>query len=67
MKQDSPTWTAAELKRFDRLTMKLSSPRQMDRINARLKIMKLEKDVGEATLQAMFAVLESRDKRRKAR
>lgn len=60
------TYTEAELKQFDRLTMKLSSPRQMDRIDARLDIVKFEAEHGKEKCQAMFEVLQRRDRKKRA-
>lgn len=59
-------YTLAELKAFDRLTIKLSSRNQLHRIEARMKIRQLEETEGKEKLNAMFAVLKQRDAKRKA-
>jgi hypothetical protein len=59
------TFTNAELKRFDRLTMKLSSLDQMDRISARLDLQQFEKEHGTEKCRAMFEVLKRRDAKAK--
>jgi hypothetical protein len=58
-------FTSAELKRFDRLTMKLSSLRQMDRITARLDLSAFEKEHGTEKCRAMFEELKRRDAKAK--
>jgi hypothetical protein len=55
------TWTPDELAEFDEITLGLSSPNQLTRINARLRIGPFEKAHGKAKLEAMFAVLKNRD------
>ena len=55
------TWTPEELREFDDLTMKLSSKRQMDRIEARLDLPKFMERVGKEKCDAMFAYLMKRD------
>lgn len=52
------------LRQFDRLTLKLSHPDQMERINARLKLAAMQRAYGESTCQAMFEQLKRRDARR---
>lgn len=58
-------YTAAELQRFDRLTMKLSSRDQMDRITGRIDIDKFIKEHGKDKCDAMFAALKRRDAMRR--
>lgn len=55
-------YTAAELKQFDRLTMKLSSRDQLARIEARMAIKRYIEEHGKEKCDAMFAVLKRRDK-----
>ena len=57
-------WTKAELDRFDRLTRKMSSLKQMDRIMARLEIKRFVESHGKAKCDAMFAALKKRDARK---
>lgn len=60
-------YTAAELRKFDALTLALSSKSQMGRINARFAVRKFEADHGTEKCEAMFAALKARDaKRRKS-
>jgi hypothetical protein len=54
-------YTKALLKAFDRLTMKLSSSNQMDRIEARLYLAEFEKVHGNAICKEMYEVLKRRD------
>jgi hypothetical protein len=54
----SKLYTAAELKAFDRLTARLSSLRQLDRIDARLKIDGFVKEHGKEKCDAMFAEIQ---------
>ena len=63
MKSKKP-YTAAELRKFDRLTMLCSSQRQMDRIHGRLETQKFMKEHGEAKCNVMFAELKRRDRAR---
>jgi hypothetical protein len=58
------SYTRSMLDRFDRLTNKLSSLRQMDRIEARCDIAKFEKEHGTDVCNEMFAVLTKRDRRK---
>lgn len=55
-------WTPQELAEFDRLTLLLSSPRQMERIEGRLGVREFEDRHGTAKCKLMFAVLKARDK-----
>lgn len=57
-------YTEAELKRFDRLTQKLSSDNQLARIEARLAIPKFIAEHGKEKCDVMYAVLRERDKKR---
>lgn len=58
-------YTQAELKRFDRITMNLSSRDQLKRIAARMKIARMQRLEPKEKLDAMFAVLKERDAKRK--
>jgi len=58
-------YTAQELRKFDSLTLALSSQSQMGRINARFAIRDFEKEHGKAKCEAMFAVLKARDEARR--
>ncbi len=58
-------YTKEELRKFDRLTLDLSSKHQMTRIRARLDIQVFEKQHGEQKCRAMFEVLKERDARKK--
>lgn len=55
------------LKEFDGLTASLSSPDQLDRINARLTMNKFVAEHGEDVCDAMFAELLKRDKKKAKR
>ena len=57
-------YTNELLRKFDRLTLRLSSPNQMERINARLDAAEFEKEHGKETCQAMFEELKRRDARK---
>ena len=65
MKSKKP-YTAAELRKFDRLTMLCSSQRQMDRIHGRLETQKFMKEHGEAKCNVMFEELKRRDRRKRS-
>lgn len=59
-------YTAAELRQFDRLTMKLSDLRQMTRIHARVTtIPAFVKKHGQAKCNAMYEELKRRDRRKR--
>ena len=60
MKNYSP----AILKQFDRLTNKLSSPDQLERIMARMKMKPFIELHGKSVCDEMFAVLRKRDARK---
>lgn len=55
------TYTEAELKAFDALTWKLSSLRQMDRIEARLALRHMEEELGKEKLDTLWEVIEDAD------
>ncbi len=57
------SYTVADLRKFNRLTLMLSSRRQMDRITARLDLATFEKEHGKAKCEEMFKVLQARDTR----
>jgi hypothetical protein len=59
-------YTAAELRKFDKLTMLCSSRSQMDRIRGRLEIKKFTNEHGEAKCYVMFEELQRRDRRKRA-
>ena len=62
---DKPLYTPALLRKFDRLTMKLSSRDQMERVDARLiGIPNFIKEHGKEVCDAMFEVLKKRDAKR---
>ena len=61
------SYTQALLKRFDRLTNKLSSRDQLARIEARIDIKKFIEEHGEDVCDEMFLVLQKRDAKRKPR
>lgn len=63
MKQPKP-YTAAELRKFDRITAKLGSRSQIERISGRLEIKKFIAEHGQTKCDAMFVVLKKRDRRR---
>lgn len=54
-------WTKAEFARFDRLTMKASSPHQLTRIMGRLALQKFVEKHGKEKCDAMFAELKKQD------
>lgn len=56
-------YTPALLKEFDRLTMKLSSRDQIERIDARTAMPKFIETHGKDVCDAMFAELQKRDKK----
>jgi len=56
-------YSRALLKRFDLLTNKLSSPDQLERISARMKIKEFVETHGKPICDEMFAVLKKRDAR----
>lgn len=58
------TWTAQELKEFDKLTWKVSSLRQMDRIIGRIEMQKFVDKHGKEKCDAMFAHLKEQDKKK---
>jgi hypothetical protein len=60
-----PTWTVEELRRFDRLTLKMSSRNQVTRIDARIAVSEFEKEHGHEKCKAMFEFLRERDRRKK--
>ena len=62
-----PVYTAGELRKFDRLTLLMSSRDQVTRIEARFAVQDFEKKHGKAKCEAMFAVLKARDEKRKTR
>ena len=51
---DEITWTEEELTEFDRLTWKVCSPVQVDRIMGRLEMSKFVKKHGRPKCDAMF-------------
>lgn len=57
-------YTAKMLRQFDRLTLGCSSPNQMTRISARLKLKAFAQEHGDAICDQMFAVLKKRDDRK---
>lgn len=59
------TWTDAELQEFDRITMRLSSLRQMDRIEARLDLRRFVAQHGDEKCGAMFVVIKERDAKKR--
>lgn len=56
-------YTPELLRKFDLLTMKLSSRDQLERINARLDLSEFQKEHGKEVCDAMFAELVARDKK----
>mgnify|MGYP003395362631 CR=1 FL=1 len=60
------SYTPALLQRFDRLTNKLSSLRQLDRIEARLDLKQFISEHGKDVCDEMFAVLQKRDAKHNA-
>ena len=56
-------YTPELLRAFDRLTKRLSSPHQMERINARLQMYQFVKEHGKDVCNTMFAELQVRDKK----
>lgn len=64
MSKKKKPYTDAELRRFDRITKKLSSIYQMDRILARFEIDRFVKKHGLAKCKVMFVVLKKRDRAR---
>lgn len=61
-------YTPALLRKFDRLTAKLSSPRQMDRIDARVvEVPAFVEKHGKDVCDAMFEELQRRDAKKKRR
>jgi hypothetical protein len=54
-------YTQADFDQFDRLTWEASSPRQLNRINARLALSKMEKRLGKETLGEMWEEIQRRD------
>ena len=57
----SADYTEEELKEFDRLTMRQSSPDQVTRIEARLDMSNFVAKHGKEKCNDMFAALEERD------
>jgi hypothetical protein len=62
MADTKPTYTKAELRRFDRVTMRLSSRDQLERISARMEIKRVVEELGKEKCDAMYAALKQRDK-----
>jgi predicted nucleic acid-binding OB-fold protein len=62
-KQPKP-YTPAQLRAFDRVTMKACSRDQMKRIAARIEYQKFLDQLGVATCDAMYEVLRKRDERK---
>lgn len=60
-------YTEVLLKRFDRLTAKLSARNQLARIEARIDVKRFEDKYGSEVCQAMFEVLRQRDKKKESR
>jgi len=54
------------MRKFDRLTMRLSSPNQLKRIQARLDLRVFQEEHGKELCNAMFAELLRRDAKKKA-
>jgi hypothetical protein len=54
-------YTAEELRRFDHLTLRLSSRDQVTRIEARFDVKRFQQEHGKEKCDAMFAVLKARD------
>ena len=54
-------YTQKLLRQFDRLTLKLSSQSNMDRVLARLELRKFVEEHGEAVCNTMFEVLKKKD------
>jgi hypothetical protein len=57
-------WTAAELRKFDKLTEACSSQNGNTRVIARLDLKRFVEEVGKEKCDAMFAHLTERDKKR---
>lgn len=57
-------WTAAELRKFDRLTEATSSLNGHTRVIARLDLKRFVEEIGKERCDAMFAYLLERDKKR---
>lgn len=57
-------YTDAELRQFDMLTNRLSSPNQLTRLDARFQMPKFIAKHGKEKCDAMFEVLKRRDDRR---
>jgi hypothetical protein len=60
-------YTDVELRAFDVLTKRLSSPVGHERIMARISCAKFEREHGEEKCKAMFEVLKNRDARNQRR
>lgn len=56
-----PTYTPSLLQKFDRLTNRLSSQNQLERIEARCDIKEFIAEHGKEVCDEMFAVLQKRD------
>jgi hypothetical protein len=57
-----PTFTKAELRKFDRLTMATCNHDQMTRISARLDLDNFIKEHGKEKCDAMYAKIMKREK-----
>ena len=64
MVEQKRPWTDDELRRFDRVTLMLSSRDQLQRIQGRQDIKKLVEEFGKEKCDAMFAHLQERDKKK---
>jgi len=61
------SYTDAELRRFNLITLKLSSRTQLHRIEARMEIRRFIEEHGKEKCDAMFEVLKRRDRKSASR
>jgi len=59
------TYTAADLREFDRITLKLSAPNQLARINGRMELKKFIETHGQPKCDAMFKEIVARDAKKR--
>jgi hypothetical protein len=62
-----PTYSPELLRKFDILTLRMSSLDQMTRINARLDVRAFQAKHGKEVCDAMFEELQRRDRKKKKR
>jgi hypothetical protein len=60
-------WTKEQMRRFDLITLGLSSPNQLRRIKSRLALKVFQDEHGEELCRAMFEELKRRDAEKESR